>query len=103
MPRSEIPSPRLFRAGFIKADSLHAGLRAPEPTLSRGERVGPAPLYVLRPCLASAPPPPPPPLSAKSLPSGRGKHAPPPCLPGAGLRGRDGRLRVGPGAKGAWE
>ncbi len=57
MPRSENPSPRLFRAGFIKADSLHAGIRAPEPTLSRGERVGPAPLYVLRPCLASAHPP----------------------------------------------
>src|SRR5207249_3265703 len=33
------PSPRLLRAECFVADSLHAGLRAPEPTLSRGERV----------------------------------------------------------------
>src|SRR5258707_4301377 len=40
---------------MFEADSLHAGLRAPEPTLSRGERVGPAPLRVA--CLARVPPP----------------------------------------------
>src|SRR5580765_362507 len=51
---AENPSPRLFRAECFGADSLHAGLRAPEPTLSRGERVAPAALYVLRPCLALA-------------------------------------------------
>jgi hypothetical protein len=38
---------------MLGADSLHAGLRAPEPTLSRGERVVSAPLHVFRPCLES--------------------------------------------------
>ncbi len=50
----ENPSPRLFRAECFGADSLHAGLRAPEPTLSRGERV--APVRFTRWVLASRPP-----------------------------------------------
>jgi hypothetical protein len=50
----ENPSPRLFRAECFGADSLHAGLRAPEPTLSRGERV--APVRFTRAVLASRPP-----------------------------------------------
>src|SRR5580765_2366312 len=55
--RSENPSPRLFRAECFGADSLHAGLRAPEPTLSRGERVVPVALCVSHLFLASAHPP----------------------------------------------
>src|SRR5205807_2994296 len=57
LSRSENPSPRLFRAEGVGADSLHAGLRAPEPTLSRGERVVPAPLHLSVPGLVSAHPP----------------------------------------------
>src|SRR5260221_2763566 len=36
------PSPRSFRARCLEADLLHPGLRAPGPTLSRGERVAQA-------------------------------------------------------------
>ena len=46
-----------FPRWMLGVDSLHAGLRAPEPTLSRGERVGPAPFHVRRPFLVSAQPP----------------------------------------------
>src|SRR5438445_5679474 len=49
------PAPPRWMLG---ADSLHAGLRAPEPTLSRRERVGPCrfPCCVL--AFASSPPSP---------------------------------------------